>query len=50
MAVVAYLFIGGVLGAGILAAVKGSPWLLVAGLLAYVVSFAMIGCLPKKSH
>jgi len=50
MAIVAYLIIGVVLGAGIIAAVKGSPWFLIFGLIAYVVSFAKIGCLPKKSH
>jgi hypothetical protein len=50
LAVVAYLIIGAVLGAGLLMTMKGSPWLLVIGLLAYVVIFARIGCLPKKSH
>jgi hypothetical protein len=50
LAILAYLIIGAVLGWGILTAVKGSPWLLVAGLVAYVVAFGKIGCLPKKSH
>jgi hypothetical protein len=50
LAVVAYLVIGAVLGLGILLAVKGSPWLLVIGFLAYVIAFGRIGCLPKKSH
>lgn len=50
LAVVAYLVIGAVLGWGILLAVKGSYWLLIAGFIAYVVSFAKIGCLPKSSH
>jgi hypothetical protein len=50
LAIVAYLFIAAVLGLGILVAVKGSPWLLVAGCVAYVVAFRKIGCLPKKSH
>ena len=50
MAVVAYLIIGAILGYGILMALKGNAWLLIAGLVAYVVAFAKIGCLPKKSH
>ncbi len=50
LAIVAYLIIAGVLGWGILLAVKGSPWLLVFGFIAYVVAFGKIGCLPKKSH
>jgi hypothetical protein len=49
-AIVAYLAIGLVLGWGILLAVKGSPWLLVVGLLAYIIAFAKLGCLPKQSH
>jgi hypothetical protein len=49
-AVVAYLVIAAVLGWGILLAVKGSPWLLVAGFVAYVIAFGKIGCLPKKTH
>ena len=50
MAVLAYLVIGLVLSWGILLAVKGDPWLLIVGGLAYVVAFAKLGCLPKKSH
>jgi len=50
LAILAYLLIAAVLGWGILLAVKGSPWLLVAGFIAYVVAFGKIGCLPKKSH
>ena len=49
-AVVAYLLIAFVLGWGILLSVKGNPWLLVIGFIAYVVAFGKIGCLPKKSH
>jgi hypothetical protein len=30
--------------------VNGSFWLLAAGVLAYLVAFARIGCLPSKSH
>jgi len=39
-----------VLGLGMLQAVKGQPWLLIIGFLAYAIAFAKIGCLPKKSH
>jgi hypothetical protein len=49
-AIVVYLVIGLILGWGILLAVKGSPWLLIVSFVAYVVAFAKIGCLPKKSH
>lgn len=50
LAIVAYLGIALVLGWGILLAVKGQPWLLIVGFLAYAVAFAKLGCLPKKSH
>ncbi len=50
LGILAYLVIAFVLGWGILLAVKGSPWLLVFGFIAYVVAFGRIGCLPKKSH
>lgn len=47
-AVAVYLLIGAVLSWGILLAMKGSLWLLIVGLLVYVVAFAKIGCLPKS--
>ena len=50
LAIAAYLVIGGVLGWGILLAVKGQPWLLIVGFLAYAIAFAKLGCLPKQSH
>ena len=50
LAILAYLLIAFVLGWGILLAVKGSPWLLIVGFLAYVVAFGKLGCLPGKSH
>ncbi len=50
LGIVAYLVIGLVLGLGMLQAVKGQPWLLIIGFLAYAIAFAKIGCLPKKSH
>ncbi len=49
-AILAYLFIAAVLGWGILLTVKGQPWLLVVGFLAYAVAFAKLGCLPRQSH
>ena len=36
-------------GGGILLTVKGEPWLLIVGFLAYAGAFAQLGCLPKKS-
>lgn len=45
MAIFVYLLIGAVLGWGIMMLIKGSPWFLVAGLLAYVIAFAKIGCI-----
>jgi hypothetical protein len=50
LAIVAYLVIGLVLGCGILLTVKGEPWLLIVGFLAYAAAFAKLGCLPKKTH
>ena len=50
LAILAYLVIVVVLGWGILSAVKGNFWVLIAGFVAYVVAFGRIGCLPKNSH
>ncbi len=50
LAILAYLLLGLVLGLGILLTVKGQPWLLITGLLVYVLMVAKLGCLPKKSH
>lgn len=47
---IAYVVIAGILGWGVILTMKGNPWLLVIGFLAYVVAFGKIGCLPKKSH
>jgi len=44
-----YLVMGVVLGWGILLAVKGNPWLLIASFVTYVVLLGAIGCLPQKS-
>lgn len=45
LAILVYILIGVVLGLGILQAVHGSFWLLIASVLVYVISFARIGCL-----
>ena len=50
LALIAYLLIALVLGWGILLMVKGEPWLLIVGFLAYAVAFAKLGCLPSKGH
>lgn len=43
-----YLLIGLVLSWGILLTFKGNYWFLIVSLLAYIVAFAKIGCLPKS--
>ena len=50
MAIIAYVVVGLVLGWGMLLAVKGEPWLLIAGLLGYGIAFAKLGCLPRQSR
>lgn len=45
LALLVWLIMGVVIGAGILMAVKGSVWLLLVSLLAFVVLVARIGCL-----
>lgn len=50
LSVAAYLLIALVLGSGILLAVRGNPWLLIVGFVAYAVAFAKLGCLPGKPH
>ena len=47
-AIAVYLLMGLVLGWGILLAMKGSLWFLIAGLVVYVLAFAKLGCLPKS--
>ena len=45
LAMLVWLIMGTVIGLGILMAVKGSVWLLLLALLAFVVMVARIGCL-----
>ena len=47
-AIIAYLLIGIVLGAGILLVTKGTFWLLVLGLLVYLFLFIKYGCLSSE--
>ncbi len=51
-AILAYIVMAAVLGWGILLAVRdGNFWVLAASVLAYVVAFARIGCMPSgESH
>jgi hypothetical protein len=49
--ILVYLMIGLILGWGILEVMHGKFWLLGVGVVAYIVAFAVWGCLPaKKSH
>lgn len=50
LAILANTVIGLLLGWGIFQAAKGSLGLLLVGLLAYLVAFVRLGCLPNKSH
>ncbi len=47
--ILAYLLIAVVLGWGILQAVHGQYWLLGSGIVAYVLAFSKLGCLPPSS-
>jgi hypothetical protein len=50
LAVLIYLIIASILGAGILLLVAGKPWFLAIGFITFVVAFGRIGCMPKKPH
>ena len=39
-----WIAMGTILGAGILVAVKGSPWLLIAGLIGFIIAVGKLGC------
>lgn len=47
LAILVYLIIALILGAGILLTTHGNPWLLILGAVGFVVAFGKIGC---KSH
>jgi hypothetical protein len=44
LAFAVWIGMGVVLGVGILMAIKGSPWLLIAGLIGFVIAVGKIGC------
>lgn len=44
LASLAWIAIGLVLGIALLAAVKGNPWWLVVGIVAFIVAVGKIGC------
>ena len=45
LSIVVYLLIGALLAWGILLMMHGKPWLLIGGLVAYIVAVAKVGCL-----
>jgi hypothetical protein len=45
LAILAFLLMAGILGAGILLLLAGKPLLLVIGVVGFVVAFAKYGCL-----
>jgi hypothetical protein len=47
LAILVYVVIALILGEGILQIIAGKPWLLIAGVVGFIVAFARIGC---KSH
>ena len=44
LAFAVWIGMGVVLGVGILMAIKGSPWLLIAALIGFVIAVGKIGC------
>jgi hypothetical protein len=44
------LAMGATLGAGILLAVGGNWWVITASVIAYLLAFARLGCLPRSTH
>ena len=49
VAILVTIMLGAILSLGLLMAMKGSLWLLAAGLLGYIFLFSFFGCLPPKS-
>jgi membrane protein YdbS with pleckstrin-like domain len=47
LAILVYLIIAVILGAGILLVMAGKPWFLAIGVVAFVVAFGRIGCMPR---
>lgn len=50
MAMLVYGLIAGILCWGILLTVHGNPWLLIAGVLGYLIALVRLGCLPGETH
>ena len=44
LAILVYLLMAVVLGAGILLLVAGKPWLLIISVIAFIVAFGKLGC------
>jgi hypothetical protein len=44
LAILVYVMMAFILGAGILQLMAGKPWLLIIGAITFVVSFGKIGC------
>jgi hypothetical protein len=47
LAILVYLIMAVILGAGILLVMHGKPWLLIIGAIVFIVAFGKLGC---KSH
>jgi hypothetical protein len=45
LAFAVWIGMGTILGVGILMAIKGSPWLLIGGLIGFVIAVGKIGCM-----
>jgi hypothetical protein len=45
LAILVYLLMAAILGAGIVMAASGNPLLLIIALVAYVVAFGKLGCM-----
>ncbi len=46
----AWLLMAAILGWGMLLAVNGKPWLLLLGIVGFIVAVGRIGCLPPAKH
>jgi hypothetical protein len=51
LAMLVWLIMGTFIGAGIVVAVtKGSVWLLIGSVLAFIILVGKFGCMPPKEH
>ena len=44
LAIAVWVIMGAIIGAGLLWAIHGSPWLLFASLLGFIIAVGKIGC------